>query len=79
MTEFKSSLPADMVEPSSLGRIRNCTAMPLPPSFAPLAGLGLPLPGCAPVPQAWDLMEQQEANEAAGVVDLLLNDQLDEL
>ena len=32
-----------------------------------------------PVPQAWELMEQQEANEAAGEVDLLLNDQLDEL
>eukprot|EP00966_Prymnesium_polylepis_P077909 1806290-Prymnesium_polylepis.1 len=29
MTEFKSSLPADMVDPSSLGRIRNCTIMPI--------------------------------------------------
>ena len=29
MTEFKSSLPADMVDPSSLGRIRNCTILPI--------------------------------------------------
>eukprot|EP00966_Prymnesium_polylepis_P126964 2936429-Prymnesium_polylepis.1 len=29
MAEFKSSLPSDMVDPSSLGRIRNCTIMPV--------------------------------------------------
>eukprot|EP00966_Prymnesium_polylepis_P300128 6935898-Prymnesium_polylepis.1 len=29
MIEFKSSLPADMVDPSSLGRIDNCTIMPI--------------------------------------------------
>ena len=29
MAEFKSSLPADMVDPSSLGRIRNCTILPI--------------------------------------------------
>eukprot|EP00966_Prymnesium_polylepis_P335459 7390818-Prymnesium_polylepis.1 len=29
MTEFKASLPADMVDPSSLGRIRNCTILPI--------------------------------------------------
>jgi hypothetical protein len=32
-----------------------------------------------PIPQAWELREEQEANDAAGEVDLLLNDQLDEL
>eukprot|EP00966_Prymnesium_polylepis_P161580 3734284-Prymnesium_polylepis.1 len=26
---FKSALPADVVDPSSLGRIRNCTIIPL--------------------------------------------------
>ena len=31
-----------------------------------------------PVPQAWELREEQEANDAAGQVDLLLNEQLDE-
>ena len=29
MTEFKTSLPADVVDPSSLGRIRNCTILPI--------------------------------------------------
>ena len=31
-----------------------------------------------PVPHAWELREEQEANEAAGEVDLILNEQLDE-
>ena len=29
MDTFKSALPADVVDPSSLGRIRNCTIIPL--------------------------------------------------
>jgi len=29
MDAFKSALPVDMVDPSSLGRIRNCTILPL--------------------------------------------------
>ena len=29
MDAFKSALPADVVDPSSLGRIRNCTIIPL--------------------------------------------------
>ena len=35
MHTFKSALPADVVDPSSLGRIRNCTILPL--LCAPLA------------------------------------------
>ena len=32
-----------------------------------------------PVPQAWELREEQEANEAANEMDLLLNDKIEEL
>ena len=31
-----------------------------------------------PVSQAWELREDQEANDAAGEVDLLLNEELDD-
>ena len=31
-----------------------------------------------PVPQAWELREEQETNDAAGEVDLLLNEKLDD-
>ena len=41
MAEFRSSLPGDMVDPSSLGRIRNCTILPI----APLAVLEPRWPG----------------------------------
>ena len=82
---FKSALPADMVDPSSLGRIRQCTIIPLaaagtvvrtfgrsPASMAWLRSLS------QPVPQAWELRDQQEANDDAGQVDLVLNEQLDD-
>ena len=32
-----------------------------------------------PVPQAWELREEQKAHEAAGKADLVLNDQVDEM
>lgn len=31
------------------------------------------------MPETWELMEQQEEHEAAGEVDLLLNDAIDEM
>ena len=31
-----------------------------------------------PIPQAWELREEQEANAAEGVVDLVLDEQLDD-
>ena len=86
MTEFKSSLPADMVDPSSLGRIRNCTILPIAAAATIVRTFGRSGAAMAwlrafnqPIPQAWELREEQEANDAAGEVDLLLNDQLDEL
>jgi hypothetical protein len=53
MTEFKSSLPADMVDPSSLASGASATApfyqlLLLPPLFAPLVAPELPWPGCVP-------------------------------
>jgi hypothetical protein len=85
MDAFKSALPADVVDPSSLGRIRNCTIMPLadaapvvrtfgrsPASMAWLRALS------QPIPQAWELREEHEANAAAGEVDLVLEEKLDD-
>ena len=84
MNAFKSALPADVVDPSSLGRIRNCTILPLaaaatvvrtfgrsPASMAWLRALSQPMP------QAWELQEEQEANVAAGEVDYVLEEKLD--
>ena len=86
MTEFKSSLPADMVDPSSLGRIRNCTILPIAAAATIVrtfcrsgAAMAWLRAFNQPIPQAWELREEQEENDAAGEVDLLLNDQLDEL
>lgn len=86
MTEFRASLPADMVDPCSLGRIRHCTILPIAAAATIVRTFGRSGAAMAwlrafnqPVPQAWELREQQEANEAAHEVDLVLNDQLDEL
>jgi len=86
MSEFKASLPSDMVDPSSLGRIRHCTILPIAAAATIVRNFGRSGAAIAwlrafnqPVPQAWELREEQEANEAASEVDLLLNDQLDEL
>ena len=85
MEVFKSALPADVVDPSSLGRIRNCTILPLaaaatvvrtfgrsPASMAWLRALSQPMP------QAWELLEEQEVNNAAGEVDYVLEEKLDD-
>ena len=85
MDAFKSALPVDMVDPSSLGRIRNCTILPLAAAATVVRTFGRSPASMAwlralsqPVPPAWELREEQEANDAAGQVDLLLNEQLDE-
>jgi hypothetical protein len=85
MRVFKDSLPSEMVDPSSLGRIRCCTALPLAAAATVARSFGRSAASMAllravsqPVPQAWELREEQEANAAEGVVDLLLNEQLDE-
>ena len=85
MEVFKSALPADVVDPSSLGRIRNCTILPLaaaatvvrtfgrsPASMAWLRALSQPMP------PTWELLEEQEANNAAGEVDYVLEEKLDD-
>jgi hypothetical protein len=66
-----------MVDPSSLGRIRNCSIIPIAAAATIVRTFGCSGVAMAwlrafnqPVPQAWGLMEQQEANEAAGEVDL---------
>jgi hypothetical protein len=86
MTEFKASLPANMVDPSSLGRIRNCTILPIAAAATIVRTFGRSEAGIAwlrafnqPIPHAWELLEEHEANQAAGEVDLLLEDKLDEL
>ena len=83
MDTFKSALPADVVDPSSLGRIRNCTIMPLAAAATVVRTFGRSSASMAwlralqqPIPQAWELQEQQAANDAAGEVDLLLNEQI---
>ena len=85
MAEFRSSLPGDMVDPSSLGRIRNCTIIPVAAAASIVRTFGRSGPSMAwlrafnqPVPQAWQLVEEQEENDAAGEADLVLNEQLDE-
>ena len=85
MDTFKSALPADVVDPCSLGRIRNCTILPLAAAATVVRTFGRSAASMAwlralsqPVPQAWELREEQEANDAAGEVDLLLNDKLDD-
>ena len=85
MDTFKSALPADVVDPCSLGRIRNCTIIPLAAAATVVRTFGRSAASMAwlralsqPVPQAWELREEQEANDAAGEVDLLLNEKLDD-
>ena len=85
MDTFKSALPADVVDPCSLGRIRNCTIIPLAAAATVVRTFGRSAASMAwlralsqPVPQAWELRAEQEANDAPGEVDLLLNDKLDD-
>ena len=85
MTTFKESLPSDMVDPCSLGRIRNCTIIPLAAAATVARSFGRSNASMAflralqqPVPAAWELREQQEQLEEEGLVALLVNEALDE-
>jgi hypothetical protein len=82
---FKSALPTDVVDPSSLGRIRQCTILPLAAAATVVRTFGRSPASMAwlrslsqPIPQAWELRDQQEANDDAGHVDLALNEKLDD-
>ena len=82
MTVFKHSLP--YAEPSSINRCRGFTLIPIasaaalartygrsPSSLALLRSLG------QVVPEAWVQQEQQEVNDRAGEVDLVLNEEIE--
>ena len=85
MVVFKSALPVDVADPSSLGRIRSCTLLPIataamvcrqhrrsPASLAWLRAFS------RPIPESWLLHEQAEADAANHELDLVLMDQLDD-
>ena len=83
MSVFKSGLSS--IDPSSLGRIRNCTIIPLAAAATVVRTFGRSGASMAwlrslsqPIPHAWELHAEQEANDAAGEADLVLNEQLDE-
>jgi len=85
LSTFKESLPADLVDPCSVGRIRICTLIPLAAAATVVRSFGRSTASMAwlravqqPIPHAWELHEEQEANAAEGVVDLVLNEQIDE-
>jgi len=80
---FKSTL--DHVDPSSLGRVRSCTLLPMaaaaaiarsfgrsPASTGFLAAFG------QQVPQSWQLQAQQDQHNANNERDLLLDEQLED-
>jgi hypothetical protein len=86
LVTFKQHLPSDVIDPSSLGRIRVCTLLPLATASALARAFGRSAAATAfltafsqPVPESWQLLDQQAANEAAGEEDLVLNDKLDDL
>jgi len=85
MAAFKQALPAEICDPSSLGRIRSCTLLPIataalvcrqhgrsPASLAWLRAFS------QTVPDSWLMHEQAEQNAANGEEDLLLEEQLDD-
>ena len=84
MTLFRSTTPADVVDPCSLGRIRTCTLLPFSTAAAVARAFGRSGGSMAflsalsmPVPEAWRMREEQEQNEERGEVDLVLNDMIE--
>ena len=72
------------MDPCSKGRIRSCTLLPIATAAAVCRTFGRSPASVAflrlfsqPVPEAWLLQEQAEADEAAGERDLLLHEQLE--
>ena len=86
MQVFKESLPPSVCDPSSLGRIRSCTLLPLASAAVVCRQYGRSPASTAwlrafsqPIPDAWLLYEEQEANAAGLQVDLALQDKLERL
>ena len=72
------------VDPSSIGRVRACTILPMSTAAAIARKFGRSEASMAflsafaqQVPQSWELLEQQAAHEAANERDLLLDEQLE--
>ena len=79
-------LTTDGLDPCSVGRIRSCTLLPITTAAAVCRTFGRSPSSVAflrlfnqPVPTAWELQEQVEADEAAGEYDLMLQEQLESL
>jgi hypothetical protein len=86
LATFKQNLTSDMVDPSSLGRIRVCTLLPLATASALARAVGRSPAATAfltafsqPVPDSWKMLDEQVANDAAGEDDLVLNERLDDM
>jgi integrase len=85
MKTYKEALPADIVDPCSLGRIRNCTLLPLATAAAIARSFGRSPASMAflralsqTVPEAWTLQEEHEQNLANHQLDLVLEDKLED-
>ena len=86
MRVFKEALPADVCDPSSLGRIRSCTLLPTATAAVVCRQHGRSGASMAwlrafsqPIPDAWELHEQAEQDRANLQVDLVLQDKLEAL
>ena len=82
MARFKLSLSG--VDPSSVGRIRSFTLLPVTTAAAVARSFGCSPTSLSflrslaqPVPQAWELQEQADDDAANGEVDLVLQEQLE--
>ena len=85
MAVFKQSLPIDIADPSSTGRIRGCTLLPLATAALVCRQYGRSPASLAwlrafaqPVPDSWLLHEQAETDAANLELDLLLMEKLDD-
>ena len=85
MAAFKQALPAEVCDPSSLGRIRSCTLLPIATAALVCRQHGRSAASLAwlrafsqPVPDSWVMHEQADQNAANGEDDLLLEEQLDD-
>ena len=85
MSVYKQHLPSSLVDPSSLGRIRSCTLLPVATAALVCRQHGRSAATTAwltafsqSVPDSWQLHAQAEQDAAAGVPDHALESQLDD-
>ena len=72
-------------DPSTINRTHSCTLIPVTSAAALCRMFGRSAESVAilqalaqPIPETWQLLDQQEANAAAGEVDLLLDEEIDD-